>query len=203
MKLVDVEKFVQVINQQGVTIIDEASMKVVEREDIGHFVILYDNEPELYSMEDNTEAKKRGRKSTKKTIEKKSYEIGSSDPIDNYDDFLRLIAKKLRITEQSTAILANDGWWICPITKELTELRPMTVRQDKNGYLVYIKKNPLCKFSEDLLKGKTKYNFTYSSFALLHEILVENNFTRFVPKTIFRHKKNRGNLGVLIYSFSI
>ena len=198
MKLVDVEKFVQVINQQGVTIIDEATMKVVEREDIGHFVILYDNEPELYSMDD-AEPKKRGRKSTKKTStkEKKSYEIGSADPINNYDDFLRLIAKKLRITEQSTAILANDGWWICPITRELTELRPMIVKQDKNGYLAYIKKNPLCKFSEDLLKGKSKYNFTYSSFALLHEILVESNFTRFVPKSIFRHKKNRGNLGVL------
>ena len=195
MKLVDVEKFVQVVNQQGVTIIDEATMKVVEREDIGHFVILYDNEPELYKMDEEDTTKRKRKTTAKKEV--KEYEIGSADPINNYDDFLRLIAKKLRVTENSTAILANDGWWICPIMKPLTSLRPMVVKQDRNGYLAYIKKNPLCKFSEDLLYGKTKYNFTYSSFALLHEVLVENNFTRFVPKTIFRHKKNRGNLGVL------
>lgn len=195
MKLVDVEKFVQVVNQQGVTIIDEATMKVVEREDIGHFVILYDNEPELYKMDEEDTTKRKRKTTAKKEI--KEYEIGSADPINNYDDFLRLIAKKLRVTENSTAILANDGWWICPIMKPLTSLRPMVVKQDRNGYLAYIKKNPLCKFSEDLLYGKTRYNFTYSSFALLHEVLVENNFTRFVPKTIFRHKKNRGNLGVL------
>ena len=195
MKLVDVEKFVQVVNQQGVTIIDEATMKVVEREDIGHFVILYDNEPELYKMNEEDTTKRKRKTTAKKEI--KEYEIGSADPINNYDDFLRLIAKKLRVTENSTAILANDGWWICPIMKPLTSLRPMVVKQDRNGYLAYIKKNPLCKFSEDLLYCKSKYNFTYSSFALLHEVLVENNFTRFVPKTIFRHKKNRGNLGVL------
>ena len=195
MKLVDVEKFVQVVNQQGVTIIDEATMKVVEREDIGHFVILYDNEPELYKMDEEDTTKRKRKTTAKKEI--KEYEIGSADPINNYDDFLRLIAKKLRVTENSTAILANDGWWICPIMKPLTSLRPMVVKQDRNGYLAYIKKNPLCKFSEDLLYCKSKYNFTYSSFALLHEVLVENNFTRFVPKTIFRHKKNRGNLGVL------
>ena len=51
MKLLDIAKFTEVIKMKDTFIIDETTNDIVEKNEIGHFVILHHSKPELWEEE--------------------------------------------------------------------------------------------------------------------------------------------------------
>lgn len=201
MKLVEIEKFKQVIESKDTEFIDERDNSPVDKSEIGHYVIVYDSKPELWEMEagnlaDTTKKKRVTRK--KKVVEEKEEE--NDTPIDedeimvSEDQLVRTIAKQLRITEASSVILKNNGWFVVPIFKSLSELRPIEVKKNSKNYTLVIKDVPLVDFGTNILEGCRPNDYRYNSLEVLHSALREYGIDHIIPKAIFRARRNNQDL---------
>lgn len=201
MKLVEIEKFKQVIESKDTEFIDERDNSPVDKSEIGHYVIVYDSKPELWETEagnlaDATKKKRVTRK--KKVVEEEKEE--NDKPIDedeimvSEDQLVRTIAKQLRITEASSVILKNNGWFVVPIFKSLSELRPIEVKKNSKNYTLVIKDVPLVNFGTDILEGCRPNDYRYNSLEVLHSALREYGIDHIIPKAIFRARRNNQDL---------
>ena len=202
MKLVEIEKFKQVIESKDTEFIDERDNSPVDKTEIGHYVIVYDSKPELWEKEvgnlADTTKKKRATRRKKVVVEKE--EEDDNKPIDedeimvSEDQLVRTIAKQLRITEASSVILKNNGWFVVPIFKTLRELRPIEVKKNSKNYTLVIKDIPLVDFGTDILEGCRPNDYRYNSLEVLHSALREYGIDHIIPKAIFRARRNNQDL---------
>lgn len=202
MKLVEIEKFKQVIESKDTEFIDERDNSPVDKTEIGHYVIVYDSKPELWEKEvgnlADTTKKKRASRKKKVVVEKE--EEDDNKPIDedeimvSEDQLVRTIAKQLRITEVSSVILKNNGWFVVPIFKTLRELRPIEVKKNSKNYTLVIKDIPLVDFGTDILEGCRPNDYRYNSLEVLHSALREYGIDHIIPKAIFRARRNNQDL---------
>ena len=202
MKLVEIEKFKQVIESKDTEFIDERDNSPVDKTEIGHYVIVYDSKPELWEKEvgnlADTTKKKRATRKKKVVVEKE--EEDDNKPIDedeimvSEDQLVRTIAKQLRITEASSVILKNNGWFVIPIFKTLRELRPIEVKKNSKNYTLVIKDIPLVDFGTDILEGCRPNDYRYNSLEVLHSALREYGIDHIIPKAIFRARRNNQDL---------
>ena len=202
MKLVEIEKFKQVIESKDTEFIDERDNSPVDKTEIGHYVIVYDSKPELWEKEvgnlADTTKKKRATRKKKVVVEKE--EEDDNKPIDedeimvSEDQLVRTIAKQLRITEASSVILKNNGWFVVPIFKTLRELRPIEVKKNSKNYTLVIKDIPLVNFGTDILEGCRPNDYRYNSLEVLHSALREYDINYIIPKAIFRARRNNQDL---------
>ena len=202
MKLVEIEKFKQVIESKDTEFIDERDNSPVDKTEIGHYVIVYDSKPELWEKEvgnlADTTKKKRATRKKKVVVEKE--EEDDNKPIDedeimvSEDQLVRTIAKQLRITEASSVILKNNGWFVVPIFKTLRELRPIEVKKNSKNYTLVIKDIPLVDFGTDILEGCRPNDYRYNSLEVLHSALREYGIDHIIPKAIFRARRNNQDL---------
>ena len=202
MKLVEIEKFKQVIESKDTEFIDERDNSPVDKTEIGHYVIVYDSKPELWEKEvgnlADTTKKKRATRKKKVVVEKE--EEDDNKPIDedeimvSEDQLVRTIAKQLRITEASSVILKNNGWFVVPIFKTLRELRPIEVKKNSKNYTLVIKDIPLVNFGTDILEGCRPNDYRYNSLEVLYSALREYGIDHIIPKAIFRARRNNQDL---------
>lgn len=202
MKLVEIEKFKQVIESKDTEFIDERDNSPVDKTEIGHYVIVYDSKPELWEKEvgnlADTTKKKRATRKKKVVVEKE--EEDDNKPIDedeimvSEDQLVRTIAKQLRITEASSVILKNNGWFVVPIFKSLSELRPIEVKKNSKNYTLVIKDVPLVDFGTNILEGCRPNDYRYNSLEVLHSALREYGIDHIIPKAIFRARRNNQDL---------
>lgn len=202
MKLVEIEKFKQVIESKDTEFIDERDNSPVDKTEIGHYVIVYDSKPELWEKEvgnlADTTKKKRATRKKKVVVEKEDED--DNKPIDedeimvSEDQLVRTIAKQLRITEASSVILKNNGWFVVPIFKTLRELRPIEVKKNSKNYTLVIKDIPLVNFGTDILEGCRPNDYRYNSLEVLHSALREYGIDHIIPKAIFRARRNNQDL---------
>ena len=220
--LTDVSMISKVVNKSDCLVIDEVTGDPISKDAvIENFAIIYDTKPFLYKgSDDEPKKKRRGRPSKNETsdedIEKSLFEneINTADDEspeeDNGEEGIRLsreemmnlIAKELKINVASYTVLANQGWYMCPIMKDMTEMRPVEVETIKNGYRLVLKKDPLFTFEEcpfdDI--ANWKYNAAPSINAALGN---EGAGLRFQAMGTFRHNKDRNGsneLKVVVHS---
>lgn len=201
MKLVEIEKFAELIENKDTLLIDERTNEQIEKQSVGHYVIMYNSRPEEWEsmINEKTATKKKGRGRRKKVVEEDQEENNvvnnnEDEVLATEDQLVRAIAKKLKITEYSSVILKNDGWFIVPIFKEVTELRPIQVVKNTKNYSLIIKDIPLCDFGTDIMKGCRPNDFRYNSLDILHSALREFGIDNLIPKAIFRCRKSRQDL---------
>lgn len=195
MKLLDIAKFTEVIKMKDTFIIDETTNDIVEKNEIGHFVILHHAKPELWEEE---KPKKRGGRRKKVVVEEADTTTveDDADTIScSNEQLLDVVAKQLNISQYSFSILKDNGWFICPVFKEMYSLRPIEVVKNTKNYTLVIKEKPLCEFNgSDIMQGSRPNDFRYNAMNVIYSAINEFQIPYIVPKSVYRLRKDNRDL---------
>lgn len=206
MVLEELEKVRQIIDKQSTIIIDGKDGKEIDRNSIAHFVIVYDTNPEKIDL---SEWRKPKRKRKKKSIEDIEIEESKVDDDDkeikmnetsvdiSRDHMCSVIAKKFRILDYDSAFVTGENWWICPIFKGQTELKPTLAQEIKDGYVLIVVDQVISKLPEDMFTDNNKGLWEYNSMEVLSQYFGSGTTQRIYPKAVYRHKKDRYGSGEL------
>lgn len=136
---------------------------VMPKANIEHFVILHANNSMAWEAANENKTKRT--KTRKKKISTDEYEqlalmaayedeeekdLGKDEVKVNISlsEELHLIRKQRKINCGSTAILADNGWFICPVYSGMGTLNPVIAQKlpNKGGYRLIISSIPLTQF---------------------------------------------------------
>lgn len=201
MVLEELEKVRQIIDKQSTIIIDGKDGKEIDRNNIAHFVVVYDTMPETVDLTEWRKPKRKTRK--KKSIEDIEIEESKLDEDDkdikpnessvdvSREHMCSVIAKKFRILDYDSAFVTSENWWICPIYKGQTELKPVITQEIKDGYVLIVVDQVITKIPEDMFSDDNKQVWEYSSLEVLSLYFSSDMSQRIYPKAVYRHKKDR------------
>ena len=212
MKLKDVEKtIITIANEHGNFI--EKDGVVINPESIDHYVIIHTMKDVSYSFSEKKENKKpvrrRRRVVVKEEEPKESAEENKDDvvmaseieeeeiisngdiPVNMDDESLnRLIARKRNISEASSVVLTDNGWFICPIVKGYEFLYPCTSKyiSSTKSYKIVIGTKSIAALGTTL--DDSNYSKWHNNSVSFINDCLESGCSIFKAKSVFVNKHN-------------
>lgn len=155
---------------------------VVAKDDIEHFVIVHTAHPEEWELRNRQNlVGKKPRKKAKLYDDDVSFEGELEDGLGEdeekvaigIDEELHLIRKLRKIACGSTSILADDGWFICPVYVGMDGLYPIVAHKlpNKRGYRLTILSTPLVEVPKDTFTKDNLKEWELNSILLINRLV--------------------------------
>ena len=208
---------------QGPFVIDELTGELMNKVNIEHFVILHSMNPDELNKDICSPPKKKRKKKSNEEFDaldakgKKEYiekeadqrlaEQAAYEEVDEDEELgrgeesisiseeaeLRYIARSRKINQPSLTVLTDNGWFLCPVYKGMTELRPMVLQQldRKKGYRVIISKKVIMQFGPVVPFREDNYkDWEINSMFILNQMFDNTpNPYKLHAESIFIHKR--------------
>lgn len=221
--LIDVRKSKLILDKYDTSIVDERTGKIVDKNDIKHLLLIYDNHGDEY-MRGYTKPKESDEKPYNtlsdeefqkridddlvmsemldiSDIDDNDYdEISKFDKEDDGNDvaeIYKVIKQELKISINNNYLLDKKGWYIVPIFEGMTEFRPIWWEKvSEKIYGTKIMDEPLFTIDRPIYRYDNEESWKFNSIPLLIKALRGTpNYYRFIPKTILQHVRyDKGTL---------
>lgn len=173
--LISVEQNIKILEIPDTIILDNDG-KILDPSIIKNYVIVRDRLGVPYKEKKPRTTRKRKSKADAENKSEDDFLIDKNDKEISREDLLTLIADHRKINETSIEVLNKDGWYICPIYKDIDNLYPLVPKEVKNGYEMNLSKS-IAVLPNNWQKGK---DWEYNSMSILNAILDCGTTSRYI-----------------------
>lgn len=220
----NVETIIQILGIEKGNFIVDKNDNEIPKSAYNHFVIIHTNpsiaekwNKEMASIDGFNTTIKKAKKSSKKSkqdlsefeedallneqevAEEDLLSLGESEVSLEETEGLIHIAHSRKINYSSTSILADNGWFICPIYSGMNGLYPIIHQKlpNKKGYRLYETKVPLVKFKENLFTEDNFKEWNCNSIFILERYFEKEKISEINAASVFVQKRESDSILML------